>query len=219
MQTHKKILAVDDNPTNLAIIEELLSDQYDLKLVSNGQEALESAHQFQPDLILLDIMMPGIDGYEVCRRIRMSPSLCYTKIIIVSAMAMTSERLKGYKAGADDYITKPFDEDELLAKVRVHLRLKPIKEIEEIENKMLTLSHEIDTLLCSVTNLAKQLMTDDNISQFDRKAIAGQIHDCAKDLHGVFDGIIQSVAADIGKSALEQQQGIFSNSLNEASCN
>ena len=129
MQEKRKILAVDDNLTNLAVVEELLGSHYILMTASTGEDALKIAQEFQPDLIVLDIMMPGIDGYEVCRQIRMNPSLRYTKIIIVSVRATVPERLKGYQAGADDYLTKPYDEEELLAKIRAHLRLKAFEVI------------------------------------------------------------------------------------------
>ncbi len=133
MQEKSKILAVDDNSINLAVIEELLGSQYNLMTVSTGVDALKVAHEFRPDLIILDIMIPGMDGYEVCRQIRKSSSLRHTKIIMVSAKAMTSERLKGYQVGTDDYLSKPFDEEELLAKVCAQLHPKPVKAIQENE--------------------------------------------------------------------------------------
>jgi len=133
LQEKSKILAVDDNSINLAVIEELLGSQYNLMTVSTGIDALKMAQEFRPDLIILDIMLNGMDGYEVCQQIRKSSSLRHTKIIIVSAKAMTSERLKGYQVGADDYLTKPFDGEELLAKVCAHLHPKPIKAIQENE--------------------------------------------------------------------------------------
>jgi len=126
MNTQNKILIVDDNATNIAILEETLADLYGLKAAKSGEEALAVAEDFRPDMILLDVMMPGIDGFETCRRIRANPVLNHVRIILVSGKTQVSERLKGYEAGADDYITKPFEEEELLAKVRVYLRLKPI---------------------------------------------------------------------------------------------
>ncbi len=93
--SHKhRILAVDDNPTNLAVLEDLLADDYDLRTAATGDEALQCAPAFRPDLILLDIMMPGIDGYETCRRLRAESDLRHTKIVMVSAKAMATERLK-----------------------------------------------------------------------------------------------------------------------------
>ncbi|MFH1448163.1 MAG: response regulator, partial [Candidatus Micrarchaeota archaeon] len=122
-QTQNKILAVDDNPDSIAIMEELLGEDYDLKTASTGEEALEIALDFLPDIILLDIMMPGMNGYEVCQRLREHSALRDTNIIMVSAKVMPQDRLKGYDVGADDYITKPFENEELLAKVCIYLGL------------------------------------------------------------------------------------------------
>ena len=122
METRTKILIVDDNPTNVAIMEEILGESYDLKTAVTGEESLEIAPDFQPDLILLDIMLPGIDGYEVCRQLRTQSAFQDTIIIMVSAKGMVSERYEGLKAGADDYITKPFDEEELLESVAFFLK-------------------------------------------------------------------------------------------------
>lgn len=117
----KKLLAVDDNPDNIAIMEELFEDKYDLRTASGGEEALQIATDFQPDIILLDIMMPGMDGYEVCRRLRDCPSLIDTKIIMVTAKGALEDRVKGYEVGANDFITKPFAEENILESVEFFL--------------------------------------------------------------------------------------------------
>lgn len=191
MLTKKKILAVDDNMSNLAIIEELLDDQYDLMMVSTGQDALTAAREFEPDLILLDIMMPDIDGYEVCKRLRMTPSLRYTRILVVSVKAMVAERLKGYQAGADDYITKPFDGDELLAKVRVYLRLESAKEIDQIQNDALgTLCDKTALPLNSLIRQASSLVSDGQLDSRQQRQLAEQIYQSAKELQGCFEDMI-----------------------------
>lgn len=130
MQRQGRILAVDDDPNNIAILEELLAEGYDLETTTSGEQALEIAQSFRPDVVLLDIMMPGMDGYQVCQRLRDHDDFKHTKIIMVSARAMVPEKLEGYKAGADDYITKPFDGDEFLAKIQVYLRLKQTEEVD-----------------------------------------------------------------------------------------
>jgi DNA-binding response OmpR family regulator len=121
MNKQKKILAVDDNPNNTAIMEELFGERCDLRTATNGDEAIKIALDFQPDIILLDIMMPDMDGYEVCRRLRRYPSLSETKIIMVTAKGGLEDKVTGYEAGASDYITKPFDEENILESVEFFL--------------------------------------------------------------------------------------------------
>jgi DNA-binding response OmpR family regulator len=121
MDKKKKILAVDDNPDNTVIIEELFGEHYDLKTAASGKEAIKIALDFQPDLILLDIMMPDMDGYEVCRRLRKYSSLSQTKIIMVTAKGDLEDKVTGYEVGACDYITKPFDEENILESVEFFL--------------------------------------------------------------------------------------------------
>lgn len=132
MLKHYKILAVDDDLANLNIISEILADDYIVETAKDGEEALSLVGTFVPDLVLLDIMMPGIDGYEVCRELRANPKLANTKILFLSAKELLEDRLSGYEVGGDDYITKPFDEDELLAKIKVFLRLKYEEEIKSL---------------------------------------------------------------------------------------
>ena len=171
-----RILAVDDDPLNLAILEELFAEEYNLTTAENGQEALRIAEQIRPDLILLDIMMPGIDGYEVCRQVRSRDTLKYTKVLLVSAKAMTSERLKGYDAGADDYIIKPFDHAELGAKIQVFLRLKSMEETNEIKTQFLTLlAHETRTPLHQITMLAEMLGGEDGPEGSQREELVGML--------------------------------------------
>ncbi len=132
MGNQYKILAVDDDLANLNIITEILSDDYTLETAKTGEEALSVIENFTPDLVLLDIMMPGIDGYEVCKKLRADDRLANTKILFLSAKELLEDRLVGYDVGGDDYITKPFDEDELLAKIKVFLRLKYEEEIKSL---------------------------------------------------------------------------------------
>lgn len=122
MNDNPKILVVDDDLTNLKFLAEILESDYNLLSVSSGEEALEAIHEFDPDLILLDIMLPGISGYEVCRKIRKDETLSTKKVVLISAKAMVNERQKGYEVGADDYITKPFDHEELIDKIKSILK-------------------------------------------------------------------------------------------------
>lgn len=118
MRSDYKILIVDDDPMNIDILMDDLEDLYTLRSAESGEEALQIIPDFHPDLILLDIMMSGIDGYEVCRRIRADEKYNAIKIILISGRAMENERQKGYAVGADDYVTKPFEVEELVEKIR-----------------------------------------------------------------------------------------------------
>ena len=170
METRKTILAVDDNELNLEIMEEILAEDYRLLTASSGEEALTVVETESPDLVLLDIMMPGIDGYETCRRIKASESRHPPMVILVSAKAMTSERLQGYEVGADDYLTKPFDPDELLAKVSVFVRLKTAEEFDSMKTELLSLlTHEIRTPLTGVLPAAEVLTSSATLSEDERK--------------------------------------------------
>jgi adenylate cyclase len=123
MSDPEKILVVDDVPTNVRLLEAVLvSKGYEVVSANDGEQAMELVASTQPDLVLLDVMMPGIDGYEVCRRLRENPETAVLPVVMVTAS--TNEKTKGIEAGADDLIGKPFDHDELLARVRSLLRIK-----------------------------------------------------------------------------------------------
>lgn len=119
MRSDYKILIVDDDPMNIDILRDDLEDLYTLRSAESGEEALQIIPEFYPDLILLDIMMSGIDGYEVCRRVRADERYNAIRIILISGRAMENERQKGYAVGADDYVTKPFEVEELVEKIRI----------------------------------------------------------------------------------------------------
>ncbi|MEE4380164.1 MAG: hybrid sensor histidine kinase/response regulator [Candidatus Competibacteraceae bacterium] len=204
MSVREKILIVDDNPTNIEILQEYLEDNYDLEIASSGEEALEKAASFQPAIILLDIMMPGMDGYEVCKRVRATPSLAHIKIIILSVKAMLSERLEGYTSGADDYITKPFEEEELLAKVRVYLRLKSVEEMNELNSNLLAmLSHETRTPLTSILMPVEILLADQAMDADKRKTLLDIVYDGTKNLQKLFDKIFLLNTLKTGTATLD----------------
>ncbi len=165
MQCKQKILAVDDNPMNNDIVVETLEDEFHLQVAGSGEEALAIATSFCPDIVLLDIMMPGIDGYETCRRLRANDATATCKIIMLSAKAMTSERLKGYDAGADDYLTKPFEPEELLSKVRVYSRLRSAEEVDQLKNVVLGfIGHETRTPLTAILSATDILLSGEDIT-------------------------------------------------------
>jgi len=145
----QRILVVDDHPDNVEIIEaRLVSRGFTVETASNGQEALDCVYENPPHLILLDVMMPLIDGYEVSRRIKNDPNLPFIPIILVTARDSTQDKVDGLDAGAEDYLTKPINFPELEARVRSMLRIKRLqdeldqknRELEDVNRKLKKLS-------------------------------------------------------------------------------
>ncbi len=131
-QLKSSILVVDDAPAGRETMEALLfSPAYELYFASSGTQALEMAAQIRPDLILLDVMMPGMDGFEVCRRLRADADLAHIPIILVTALDDRASRLQGIDSGADDFVSKPFDSAELRARVRTITRLNRYRRLVE----------------------------------------------------------------------------------------
>jgi putative two-component system response regulator len=117
------ILVVDDEPANLQLMRAILADFYRTIFAKNGEQAIEAARRHQPDLILLDIMMPGLDGFEVCRRLKSDPALVAIPVIFVTAMGELDDEARGFEIGAIDYIVKPASPAIVRARVRTHISL------------------------------------------------------------------------------------------------
>lgn len=123
------ILAVDDEASNLALLRQILQDHYRLLFAKDGARALDLARQERPDLILLDVMMPGMSGYEVCAALKAHPGTAAIPVIFVTALTDTDDELEGFEAGAVDYITKPVSPPIVRARVRTHLSLVRMEEL------------------------------------------------------------------------------------------
>ncbi|MGV8939667.1 MAG: PleD family two-component system response regulator [Allorhizobium sp.] len=122
-----RILVVDDIPANVKLLEaRLLAEYFDVLTAENGFQALEICDQTQVDLILLDIMMPGMDGFEVCERLKANPRTSHIPVVMVTALDQPSDRVRGLKAGADDFLTKPVNDLQLISRVKSLVRLKAL---------------------------------------------------------------------------------------------
>ena len=133
-----RILVVDDTPKNVKLLADLLSVKgYDVETADSGQAALNSISKVTPDLVLLDVVMPQMSGYEVCRRIRGNPMTDRLPVVMVTALDPVEERVKGIEAGADDFLSKPINQPELLARVSSLLRIKFLYDKLEESNRTL----------------------------------------------------------------------------------
>ena len=127
MLNNETILVIDDNPNNLELMHEALSGfGYEVLIEMDGKSGIEQVKNNPPDLILLDVMMPGIDGFETCRRLQADSSTKDIPIIFLTAVSGTANKVKGLSLGAVDYITKPFEEAEILARIQVQLKLRRV---------------------------------------------------------------------------------------------
>lgn len=143
-----RILIVDDSEINREILRTLLADTYELDEAADGEECLAKLPRFAPDIVLLDVMMPGLSGYDVCRRIKTSPVGEFTQVMLVSGKASAAERVEGFEAGADDYVVKPFNHDEFLARVRVQFRLRnALTRLWESDARLRQFNSELERLV------------------------------------------------------------------------
>jgi len=131
------ILIVDDNATNIDLLVNTLNKDYRLGIAKNGPKALEYISRHKPDLVLLDIMMPGMDGYEVCSCLKADPETVSIPIIFITALGETVSKTRGFKLGAVDYITKPFHTAEVQARIKTHLSIQDMKCQLKSQNKIL----------------------------------------------------------------------------------
>lgn len=129
-----KILVVDDAPENLMIMESILSKDYSLKMFNDSSEALEYASANQPDLILLDIMMPKIDGFEFCRQLKANPDLSDVPVIFITSKTDIEDEERGFSVGASDFIHKPISAPIVAARVKTHIKIKFMLDYLKYEN-------------------------------------------------------------------------------------
>ncbi|WP_298816415.1 diguanylate cyclase [Chloroflexus sp.] len=132
------ILIVDDTPANLLLLTQLLQGQsYDVRPVTRGAMALTTARSVRPDLILLDIRMPDVDGYTICQELKADPATSHIPVIFISALDDTEDKVRAFEVGGVDYVTKPFQPAEVLARVRTHLALAQARAALEMANREL----------------------------------------------------------------------------------
>ena len=174
MSTGAKVLVVDDTPHNVKLLADLLAVKgYQVATAVNGEEALSKVASDPPDLILLDVMMPGLSGYDVCRRLRSDPGTALLPIVLVTSLDPQSERVKGIEAGADDFLGKPINQAELFARVRSLLRIKALQ--DEVRSQAAALADWNQKLEERVAAQVRELQGMDQLKRFFAPAVADAI--------------------------------------------
>jgi len=223
-----KILIVDDNPGNLGVLFEYLSrSDFKVLVAQSGEDALELVKENMPDIILLDILMPGIDGFETCRKLKADSKTIDIPILFVSSLSETVDKIKGFEAGGVDYITNPFQQEEVLARIATHLNIRNLKNQLEKQNKDLqkeialrkkaeesaesanrakssflaNMSHEIRTPMNSImgfTDILEQKLIDK-----DHKKYLSLIRAGGKSLLALINDILDLSKIEAGKMGIE----------------
>jgi putative two-component system response regulator len=193
---HSRVLVVDDIESNRELLEaHLISEGYQVEAVCNGYEALESVQTRAPDLVLLDIQMPGIDGYQVCETIKHRENTRLIPIVMITALRELEDKIRAIDAGADDFITKPFNKLEVLARVRSLLKVKHLNDqLDTAENVIFALARAIE---------AKDAYTEGHIERVSRYGmeLAGALTLSTTDIEAIQKG---GRLHDIGKIALTE---------------
>jgi len=187
------ILIIDDNPTNLSVITDYLGDLgFEIMAARDGQSCIEMAQYTKPDIILLDVMMPGIDGFETCRRLKTSEITQEIPVIFMTALTSVEDKVKGFESGAVDYITKPIQYKEMLARVTTHLSIRDLT--HKLQEKNQALSQMLENLKA----------TQNQLVESEKMAALG----------GLVAGVAHEINTPIGicvtaSSLLEQQTSQF----------
>lgn len=217
MNTQKKskkdiILVVDDQPNNLKVISSVLGESYSLSFANNGVNALKILDGLTPDLVLLDVMMPEMDGYEVCQHIKSNEKTKDIPVIFLTAKTDIEDIIKAFKAGAVDYITKPFNIMELKVRVSNHINLKHAhSELEEANKKLIKLNHEKDkffTIIAhdlrnpfiGITSLSKIMLDQLKSNDFENmEEYVQEINNASKNAYNLLKNLLNWARSQTGR--------------------
>jgi len=178
------ILIVDDTPINLGVIVDYLESYgFGIRIARSGENALKRVHYDQPDIILLDVLMPGVDGFETCRRLKADASTKDIPVIFMTSLTSPEDKVKGFEVGAVDYVTKPLHQEEVLARITTHLRMRDLTLSLQEKNKQLEISSQVEKarLFEAVSQQHKQLLALTGrlteVQEAERKQLARELHD------------------------------------------
>lgn len=196
------ILIVDDHPHNLGILFDFLTESnFKVFVALDGESAIAQVEETHPDLILLDVMMPGIDGFETCSRLKANPLTKNIPVIFMTALSETVDKVKGFSIGAVDYITKPLQQEEVLSRIKTHLTLQNLqKQLQEKNEALTRLNQNLETL---VETRTQQLIEQEKTAMVGRLT-QGIVHNIKTPIQTIFfyKNIIENKSSKLSKSCL-----------------
>ncbi len=216
------ILIVDDIPANLKVLGDILkTDGYKVRPVPSGSMALQVAEKEKPDLILLDIMMPDMNGYEVCQQLKENPKLADIPVIFISALNDTNDIVKALTSGGVDYITKPFQAEEVKARVSTHLKIKQqsmeLQRLNVDKDRFLALlAHDLKNPFNAILGLLELLLK--NIRKYDINEIekfVSNVNKVSQNTYNLLDNLLLWARVQSGKLPFEPQKLLFSEVFSE----
>ncbi len=214
------ILIIDDSPINLSVIVDYLEEaSFELMVARDGESGLEIAQRAQPDLILLDVIMPGIDGFETCRQLKANENTQDIPVIFMTALTSIEDKVKGFSVGGVDYITKPIQQEEVLARVTTHLKIKVLTEhLQKINQDLIKLNADKDRLFSIVAHDLKGpfmpiigtaqylLETGENLSKEELKELYNVIHISAQKVADLLENLLAWSRMQIGGMPYQPSQ-------------
>lgn len=199
MSSEKKpkmsILVVDDQPTNLSLLFEYLDKMgFRVFVAQSGTNALEQVEYERPDIILLDVLMPGINGFETCERLKKNENTKDIPVIFMTALSRTEDIIRGFEVGGVDYITKPFQQEELLARIHTHLTLqrqrKELYELDAMKDRFFSIiAHDMRNALVPMIGLS-DLLTDEYFDKHHVQGVARKMDEYIKNAHRLLENLL-----------------------------
>src|SRR6266496_1327455 len=199
------VLIVDDITKNLQVVGTILRQAgYAVTPATSGAEALEGVRERLPDLILLDLMMPEMDGLEVCRRLKADPAARRIPVIFLTASNEMEHLVKGFEAGAVDYVTKPFNAPELLARVRTHLELRHarerLREMNDEKNEFMGIvAHDLRSPLTAIYGFSEMIQQEPEMDYRELREFVDRIHDTAKRMTEMVQNLLDANRIERGE--------------------